>query len=283
MKRYFKKKIHYIVFVLKNKSLLTEYARLESLLKKRNIRSRAYLQNQLKGIRQQPDIIVVLGGDGTYLSAVSYAYEKSIPILGVNMGSLGFLTVHAKKHLDRCIQKTVNGSMELIERKLLGVSFQKSSILKQDDYIALNDVVIERGKGSKLIRISVFLKKQLIYSVKADGLIIASPTGSTAYNLAAGGPILYPKVNAIVVTPICPHILTHRPVIFPTDHPVCFQLENTSKGAALIIDGQKISMLNKDSRILVKKASTSHLALRDPQHSDFAFLKDKFGFFERML
>lgn len=281
-KRFFKKKVKKITIICRDKDVLLIKPELTQWLKKRDIKSSFFLQSEFskKRLTSKADVVLVLGGDGTYLCAVNYAQKQAIPVLGINMGSLGFLTIHTKDQLYEYLEKTIKGSMRLVQRNLLDVTI--STAQKKLVGLALNDVVIERGAQSKLIDLSIFLKKKFIYSVKADGLIIASSTGSTAYNLAAGGPILHPKLEAILVTPICPHILTHRPVIFSSEDILEFQLKSLSRGAYITIDGKRVSGLSRDSFVRVRKAAVYHQALRDPSHSNFTFLRDKFNFFTRI-
>ena len=146
--------------------------------------------------------------------------------------------------------------------------------------IALNDVVIERGEASQLIDLHVHLEDRLVYSLKADGLIISSATGSTAYNLAAGGPVLHPQVKSFVVTPICPHSLTHRPVLFPDDQKLTIRVQNSAR---LTVDGRKIKPLSQSSQVEIQKSDQVHLTLKDPHQCEFIYLKDKLKFFDRSV
>ena len=272
------------MIIFRDKNLQSYCKEVGRWLKDRGVKVQSFSQDFIDGkeIKQKVDFILVLGGDGTYLSAVRFSWKKTIPILGVNMGSLGFLTVHVKEKLYECLDKTLKNQMKADKRLLIDVYVEKSDRLKNHAR-ALNDVVIERGASSRLIDIEVYLKNKWIYSLKADGLIISSATGSTAYNLAAGGPILYPKVNAFVVTPICPHSLTHRPVLFPDDKVLKFKVTSALKGVLLSIDGRKQSILSKEESVVIKKSKQIHVALQDFEHSDFIFLKDKLKFFERSV
>ena len=284
MASFLKKKITKVIIIFRDKSLQNYCKEAGQWLKARGIKVQIFSQDVIDGkeIKQNADFVLVLGGDGTYLSAVRFSWKKTIPILGVNMGSLGFLTVHVKDKLYECLEKTLKGKMKVDERLLIDVYVEKSAGRKNHTR-ALNDVVIERGSANRLIDIEVYLKDKWIYSLKADGLIISSATGSTAYNLAAGGPILYPQVNAFVVTPICPHSLTHRPVLFPDDKILKFKVTSPFKGVLLSIDGRKQSFLSPSESVVIKKSKQIHVALRDFEHSDFIFLKDKLKFFERSI
>ena len=235
--------------------------------------SQESIENRL--YKDTADMVLVLGGDGTYLSAVSFVQKKNIPILGVNTGSLGFLTVHIKEKLTECLERLFSGKMIVEKRPLIKVLFKKQIDL------ALNDVVIERGAVSRLMDIAVYLKNKLIYSVRADGLIISSATGSTAYNLAAGGPILHSQVRAFVVTPICPHSLTHRPVLFSDQEVLKFQIQKARGEVLVVVDGRKKQHLTQGDVIQVEKSETLHQSLKDPKSCDFIYLKDKLKLYEK--
>ena len=279
MKSFFKKKAKQVIIVFRDSQIQPHSKEVAQWLKEKGIQTQVFSQSFLsnKVLKKSADFILVLGGDGTYLSAVRWSHSMSIPILGVNMGSLGFLTVHLREKLYECLQQTLEGKMILDQRPLLDVRVgtQKKRAL------ALNDVVIERGVTSRLIDIAVYLNNRWMYSLKSDGLIVSSATGSTAYNLAAGGPILFPNVQAFVVTPICPHSLTHRPVLFPDDQILKVKIENAAEGALLTVDGRKQSKLSKSSSVIIKKSSKLHQSLRTSKENDFIFLKDKLKFFER--
>lgn len=226
------------------------------------------------------DLVVVLGGDGTYLEAVRMLQGRQIPILGVNLGSLGFLTVNRAEDLYKALENTLAGKLEIRPRSVLKVTLRHKG-RKLKEWTALNDVVIERGSFSHLINISVFVGKQLVSPIKSDGLIIASPTGSTAYNLAAGGPILHPESDTIVVTPICPHSLTSRPTILPDDEKLVFQLNDKNFKAFLTVDGQKYGEISALDEVIVERAPNDHYVLRTPSHNYFNLLREKLKFGER--
>ena len=148
-------------------------------------------------------------------------------------------------------------------------------------YSALNDAVIERGANAQLIEIAVEAEGHRVNRLKADGLIICSPTGSTAYNLAAGGPILHPQMGAILVSPICPHSLTHRPIVFPDDQTLQFKLLNKKHKAALTVDGQHRLMLTHHDEVFISRSNSDHYVLRESSHNYFDLLKTKLRFGER--
>ena len=284
MNKFFKKKVKKVLIIYRDLSLKPVSKQIVDWFKDQKIQTQVFSQNSIKGKRlrsKQVDFILVLGGDGTYLSAIHFVQNQPIPVMGVNMGSLGFLTVHSKEKMYECLKKTLKGQMILAQRCLLDVTVQSKG--NPVNGLALNDVVIERGVTSRLIDIGVYLDNKWMYSLKSDGLIVSSATGSTAYNLAAGGPVLHPSVKAFVVTPICPHLLTHRPVLFPDTQVLKLKIENAAQGAVLTVDGRKHSKLSKASCVIIKKSRKVHYALRAQSHNDFIFLQDKLQFFKRSM
>lgn len=225
-------------------------------------------------------MVIVLGGDGTYLRAVRLLEGRQTPILGFNMGSLGFLTAHIAEDTFKVVGDAINGKMILRPRSMLHAQVLRKGKVR-GDFHALNDVVIERGSNSQLINTSIFSENFLVSDVKADGLVISSPSGSTAYNLAAGGPILHPETRALVVTPVAPHSLTSRPLLFPDECELKFKLQARTQTAMLIVDGQKQADLTADDEILVKRSCYDHWTVRSPDHNFFHLLREKLKFGDR--
>ncbi|MCK6598327.1 MAG: NAD(+)/NADH kinase [Bdellovibrionaceae bacterium] len=226
------------------------------------------------------DFIIVLGGDGTYLRAASYVQGRKIPMIGFNMGSLGFLTNFSADQIHQVIEKTLEGKMELQSRTLLSAHLFRNQ-KKLSSFLALNDIVIERGSFSQLINTTIFSENFYVSQVKADGLIIATPTGSTAYNLAAGGPLIYPDSKSIVLTPIAPHSLNSRPLILPEDRKLSFKLEGSTHKAYFIVDGQKKLEISNNDEIMIEKSQFEHWIIRSPSHNFFHLLREKLKFGER--
>ncbi len=225
-------------------------------------------------------LVVVLGGDGTYLRAARWLAGRPIPILGVNLGSLGFLTQTRSDHLLQTLQKILNREMVLSPRTMLKVEiFNKKTAAVE--LCALNDVVIERGSLAQLINLSIHLDTFLVSDLKADGLIVASPTGSTAYNLAAGGPILHPTARSLCVTPIAPHALTSRPLVVTDSSPLRLAIKGKGQRAHLVVDGQKIMNLTQQHVVAISKSAGSHFVVQDPQHDFFSVLREKLKFGDR--
>lgn len=233
------------------------------------------------------DWLIVLGGDGTYLRAVHLLEGRQIPILGINMGSLGFLTETRVEELYKTVLYTIHKKMQFRPRSMLkitvtrGVKSKAGKAKTTETFIALNDVVLERGSTTHLISLAVYSENQLVGEIKADALIVASPTGSTAYNLAAGGPILHPEVHAIVLTPVCPHALTTRPLIFPDDQEITFRLLTTDKRAGLTIDGNYCGEITTEDEVTVTRHEQEHFVIRRPTHNYFSLLREKLKFGER--
>lgn len=226
------------------------------------------------------DLVIVLGGDGTYLNAVRILDGRKVPILGINMGSLGFLTNTKVSELFEAVIYTLEGKMEMEPRAMLQIEVRVPK-QKRIKVIALNDVVIERGGFSQLLSVSFYHKNLLVNEVKADGIVVATPTGSTAYNLSAGGPILHPEVACLVVTPIAPHSLTNRPMIFSDRHPLTFIISKTSKGGLLTADGKNICTLKPGDEVRVSRHKQNHFVVKRPTHNYYNLLREKLKFGER--
>jgi NAD+ kinase len=223
------------------------------------------------------DLVIALGGDGTYLEAVRMLHGERVPLLGFNLGGLGFLTVNRATEINSMLELAIAGKLELRKRSMIRIEVRSKNKLK-GEFVALNDLVIERGSRSRLISITITIDNLPIHAIKADGLIVGTPTGSTAYNLAAGGPILHPEVDALVVTPICPHSLTSRPFIFSDKGTIQF---NIDESAMMTVDGVKAVMVGRQDEIRVSRDKCDHLFLRRPGSNYFSVLKEKLKFGER--
>lgn len=257
-------------------------ARAALVLKKMKVEAFSHPEQTIKGLpklkaAKDLDLVVVLGGDGTYLEAVRMLDGERVPVLGFNMGGLGFLTVTRADEIEPMLEEAVRGRLEVRRRSMINIEV-RSKGKARESFLALNDLVIERGGLSRLINIQMSVDKLDISAIKADGLIIATPTGSTAYNLAAGGPILHPEVQALVVTPICPHSLTSRPFIFPDKGKLRF---TTSAQAGMTVDGVPAATLKKDDEVWVSRDECDHLFLRKPGFNYFNLLREKLKFGER--
>ncbi len=232
--------------------------------------------NELK----EMSLVIVLGGDGTYLRAVRLLKGHQVPILGFNMGYLGFLTAHSVDDVFATIDETLKNKMVIHTRSRIHTSV-KLKTGRRLGFDALNDVVIERGSFSQLISTAVYFDKSYVNHIKADGLIISTPTGSTAYNLAAGGPLLHPETKAMVLTPVAPHSLTTRPLIFPDDKKIVIKVDQQATSSNLIIDGQKVLELSQDDEVTITRCETDHVMIRRSGHNFFELLKEKLKFGDR--
>ena len=225
------------------------------------------------------DLIVVLGGDGTLLSMARAVGELGIPLLGVNVGGLGFLTATTLDEMFAAVDSALAGRMAVEERMLLRAeTIRNGQTLFA--HVALNDVVITKSAMSRIINLAVSVESQYATAYRADGLIISTPTGSTAYCLSAGGPILFPVMDAIVLTPIASHTLTNRPIVLPGTHRIEVTLK-TDQETMLTLDGQVGLPLHEGDVVAVAKASTRIKLLRFPHKDFFGVLRTKLKWGER--
>jgi NAD+ kinase len=217
------------------------------------------------------DLCVTLGGDGTLLFAARVFSRYGVPIVGINMGGLGFLTEYRKTEMADIIGNALNGSCRVEERIMVDVRVKREGV-QVFDATGLNDLVITCGGISRLIELVVSAGGKLIGDYRSDGIIVSTPTGSTAYSLAAGGPILDPRMNAFVICPLCPHILGARPLVVPSEEEVCIDLLTKDRVMTATIDGQvAFPLIYKDS-VSVKKSAvrTKLVSLRDRSFYDIA-------------
>jgi NAD+ kinase len=230
------------------------------------------------------DLVVVMGGDGTLLSMATRIAQsgRDIPILGVNFGSLGFLTEIRIDELYPALDAAMAGTATIDERAMLSAEAYRDGE-HFDSRIVLNDVVFTKAALSRIIELSVSVTTGLMTKVKADGLIITSATGSTAYNLAAGGPIIHPRADAIAITPIAPHTLTNRPVVIPGSEIIEVQPHLTTAGDEIYVtyDGQTGYPLQKGDLIRVRTADRRLRLVKAPQRSYFEILREKLKWGER--
>jgi NAD+ kinase len=223
------------------------------------------------------DMVLVLGGDGTLLSMADRIGEAGsrIPILGVNFGSLGFLTEVTLAELYPSLEAAVSGGARVEERPMLKMTLAREGRTFAE-HVVLNDVVITKTARSRMIDLSVSVGEEFLTRVKADGLIIATPTGSTAYNMAAGGPIVQPNVPAIVLTPIAPHTLTNRPIVIPAESIVGVQPNMEERDEVfLTLDGQTGFQLEAGDRIIVRAAEHALRLIRPTSRSYYEVLRTK--------
>lgn len=216
---------------------------------------------------------LTLGGDGTILRAARFFAPLNIPILGINMGTMGFLTEVEVSEIDEAIEKILNGTYWIERRMMLEAQVKRAGrIIKK--FTGLNDIVINKGPLARLITLEIVVGEEFVTTYKADGVIISSPTGSTAYSLSAGGPIAYPDLEVAILTPICPHTLGARPLVLPSSKTVKVSIINQAE-SMLTIDGQNGFPLNKEDEIIIAKAAHHVKMVRIKEKRFFAVLREK--------
>jgi NAD+ kinase len=225
-------------------------------------------------------MIIVLGGDGTLLSAARALGGREIPIFAVNLGGLGFLTAITIDQIFPELERALNGEQRVAARRMLECELLRGG-RRVGFYEALNDVVITKSSIARMIDMETHVDNHYVCTYKADGLIIATPTGSTAYSLSAGGPIIFPAVGALCITPICPHMLTNRPVIVPDTSVIQLVSLAQDTDAYLTIDGQVGQPLVHEDRILCRSSSHSVHLVRPPKMLFFDVLREKLKWGER--
>jgi NAD+ kinase len=226
------------------------------------------------------DLMIVLGGDGTLLSAVRAIGRREIPLFPVNLGGLGFLTAISVDELFPELERALRGEHRVAKRKLLN-----SEVMRDGKVIAtfdaLNDAVLTKSDIARMIDLDVYVDDQLVCAYKADGLIISTPTGSTAYSLSAGGPIIFPSVPAICLTPICPHMLTNRPVIVPETSRIRVISRSPDESVYLTIDGQVGTPIRAHDTIVCHSSQYALHLIRPPRQMFFDVLRQKLKWGER--
>jgi len=227
----------------------------------------------------QVDVLLVLGGDGTLLSMARLVGDLNVPILGVNLGGLGFLTALTIDELFPALEALLRGDLLVEERMMLAARVTRQGE-RLSEYVALNDVVITKSAMSRIINLDVSVQGQFATAYRADGLIVSTPTGSTAYCLSAGGPIVFPTMDAVVLTPICSHTLTNRPIVLPGGEPIDVTLQS-DQDVMLTMDGQVGFHLKRGDRVEIRRASARIRLLRVPQKHFFSVLRTKLKWGER--
>lgn len=227
----------------------------------------------------QVDLLLVLGGDGTLLSMARLVGDLGVPILGVNLGGLGFLTALTKEELFPALEAFLAGDLVIEERVMLAAQVWRQGE-RLSEYAALNDVVITKSAMSRIINLAVSVNGQFATAYRADGLIISTPTGSTAYGLSAGGPIVFPTMPAVVLTPICSHTLTNRPIVLPADQRIEVTLQS-DQDVMLTMDGQVGFALKEADVVVISQATARIRLLRFPQKHFFSVLRTKLKWGER--
>lgn len=226
------------------------------------------------GAGVKADLYVVLGGDGTMISTARMVADENVLVLGINYGSLGYLTDFRIEEMFPALEAIFRGEYEIDSREMLRAEHFRGEEALGGGRV-LNDVVINKAALARIIEIEVSLNRQFVNSFRADGLIVATPTGSTAYNLSAGGPIIYPSMNAVVLTPICPFTLTNRPIVVPDDAEIELKLMHENEGVVLTLDGQIGHTMHSGDCVRIRKSRTTFNLVQPQNRNYFDVLRNK--------
>jgi NAD+ kinase len=220
------------------------------------------------------DLILVLGGDGTMIATARMIGNAEVPVIGVNYGGLGYLAEFPIEELFSALEAILSGQYKVQKRVMLAVELWRGEDLITRNRV-LNDVVVNKSALARIIEIEAYLDSQFVNLFRADGLIVATPTGSTAYNLSAGGPVIYPSMNAVVITPICPFTLSNRPIVVPDESSIEVHLMTDKEEVALTLDGQVGFPMQVNDRIVISKSKASFNLVQPPNRNYFDVLRDK--------
>lgn len=229
---------------------------------------------QRNRLAEQSDMVLVLGGDGTMLNAARLVEKRGVPILGINMGGLGFLTETGGERLYETLERVFAKDYYVEERLMLKARLERNGRRIAEGTV-LNDVVVTKGELSRMIAMTIAIDGRFVTRLRGDGLILSTPTGSTAYSMSAGGPIVSPAVKAVVVTPICPHTLTHRPLLVPDTATLAVTLTTHDKGAMVTFDGQIGVAMRERDRVTIKPSPHATKLIRFPERTCYDVLRRK--------
>ena len=221
------------------------------------------------------DMVIVLGGDGTFIKAVHSLGGAPVPILGANFGRLGFLVDFTFEEIREEILDILENPLATEDRALV------KAVYKNKSWLAINEIVVDRGANSHLMDVSIFLEDLLVSRFRSDGVIIATPTGSTAYNLSAGGPIVHPKVSGLIVTPVCPHSLTARSILLPDDKQIFIQLNENNKQVPITVDGLRADELTHGEKLSISLSNKKVVHVLSKSSNYFQLLNKKLQFGDR--
>lgn len=225
-------------------------------------------------IARQVDMMLVLGGDGTMIATSRLIGDTEVPVMGVNYGGMGYLAEFRVEELFAALEPILAGDYKLERRLMLAVELLRGDELVTRNRV-LNDVVVNKSALARIIEIDTYLDGQFVNSFRADGLIVATPTGSTAYNLSAGGPIIFPSMNAVVITPICPFTLSNRPIVVPDDSLIEVRLKTEKEEVSLTLDGQVGFPLTAGDHVVIRKSKTTFNLVQPKNRNYFDLLRDK--------
>ncbi|HEX2928026.1 MAG TPA: NAD(+)/NADH kinase [Ruminiclostridium sp.] len=234
------------------------------------------IDDEVNQICNNCDMIICLGGDGTFLRTARTAYLYQLPMLGINLGSLGFLTDIEKGEIDKSVENILNNKYIVEERIMLSSKLYKDGQLAAQD-VAINDIVISRGGIPRILHLSTYIDDNLIEMYPGDGIVVATPTGSTAYSLSAGGPIVEPTSGLILITPICPHILSSRALIASDERKIKIRVSQGFEHKAIVtVDGQKNMEITGGDYLEIEKTNSTVKILRVNSKNFFTLLRSKF-------
>ncbi|HEB70589.1 MAG TPA: NAD(+)/NADH kinase [Desulfobulbus sp.] len=233
------------------------------------------VQSRLDHIEAGMDMLVILGGDGTLLHVAARAAELDVPVVGINLGHLGFLTEIAAEEMEQALETILAGEIHIERRMMLKASLIRKEGTVTEPMFGLNEVVVVKGSVERVLQLCCWADEEYIATYKADGLIISTPTGSTAYNLSAGGPIIQAEVNSLLVTPICPFMLESRPVLLSPNVRLTAQLADVANGVKVMVDGKLGWTLEKTDGLRVEAADKPLLLISSPHKGYFAILRNK--------
>jgi NAD+ kinase len=225
-------------------------------------------------VAEESDLLLVLGGDGTILATAREATPRGIPILPINMGSLGFLTSFTAEELYPALEAVLEGRTTVDERVLLQVERVHNNEVLTHQWV-LNEAVVHKGTLARMIELELYIDGSFVCRYRADGLIVATPTGSTAYSMSAGGPIVHPAVESILITPICPHTLSDRPVVVPDTSLIELRVADNSDSVFLTLDGQTGVPMAVGDRVKIGRAAERLKLIQPPNKSYFEILRSK--------
>ncbi len=223
-------------------------------------------------VPRESDLVIVLGGDGTLLSIAHLAARRAIPVMGVNLGRLGFLTEVPVDEMFITLDAYFEGNQKIISiRRMLDVYYG------DDIFLCLNDIVINKGALARMIRCEIYINNKKIAIPRLDGIIVSTPTGSTAYSLSAGGPIIQPNIPAVIFAPICPHTLTFRPMVISSDSEIRIKVKTEGEKTFLTLDGQRGNQMHKNDEVMIRISDYALSLISSPKRNYFDLLHEKLG------
>ncbi|MFN7065740.1 MAG: NAD(+)/NADH kinase [Aquificaceae bacterium] len=266
-----------LLFVKDTPSAIETAQRVKDLLASKGAHGDLFINK--RNLQEKPklediDLLIVIGGDGTFLAGARLVAKQSIPILGINEGRFGFLTEVERGEMEEILVKVLKSEIEPQRRMMLSAMLIRGS---KETYLGdyLNDVVISKESLARMIEVDVFIEGEHVLRIYGDGVIVSSPTGSTAYALSAGGPIIYPLSEALLFVPICPHTLSNRPLVLPPNFEISLKNLSQDGMAYLTLDGQEGMSLKRGDRVVVKRSEHYCLMYPNPRRSFFGILREK--------